>query len=1213
MAKDDSKLIADQAKEIASLKAKISQKEAKASRAMAEQVDWAKELLAQQNAYNDALDESRKAAERKKKIDEEIADYQQFLVDHGKEYSKEQKKILGARIKELKEEKSIEKSLMSQANTQAKISKLRQKAIPHQKALSDAQSKLNATNDKYGDSIKDSVSFLGDLRSKIEEIPIIGGILSKALGLEELEEEVANKLTDVFSKTLNPEATKQAEAAQEALDNYDAQIGALEGGGEASVELTAGMEGTAEATEGAAGASKGLLASLGPVLIVAAAAYAIFKLFQHALALDQEVTDLARGLGVSKAEAAETHHHLLNIAATTKVVGANAEALTKAYQELVAQSGISAINNRKMLESQVLLTKQYGMAGDEAAAFQMTAAGNNVTTEQLMGTVQGMTEEYNKLTGHALNHKQIAKDLAKVSKTISAAYKGDVKALTKAALQAKSMNMSMEQTATIAGKLLDVEGSIEAEMKANVLTGKSMNMNLARQLALQGDSAGAAAEALKQAGSYDDFLKMNIVQQKAVADAAGMTVDELVAAGQMQKINSALIGKEVKDMSELSEQDRQRLVASGDISAEKANELAIQEQQASVQERLAQTLDGIKATFISIIDGPLGSIMEAFGAIVGNAHIMKGIITAAAIAAIPFAISMASAAISAISAMSAMTLGVGAIAIAGGIAVAAASMASERGKAEKVDDAMIDSDGGLVVKGKKGTYQLNEGDSIVAGTELGKSSDGGGESGGGGASKGQLTAIKDLAKEVKGIDWTSLLELEFKFAMIGVAFEALPIDDIKAFGEISGTALTEAGSNLFEGLNNLTELNGKISWWKLWELEVSFDMIEDVFDEIDMEDLTAFASLANANLKDAGTNLGDGLMALIGWDENVDYGQLWSLEDSFDMIEDIFDELDIDDLKGFAELAGKDLGDIGYELQDMFNVLGQIDWDAALDALDEMEDGFDYLEDALDEMDYELLNLFADANWSGAATATTDMMSMLDALTNQDWSYVTEQMDIFEDAMDYLEDALDEIDFGLIEEFASFDMGSASENADSLINLVKQFSEIGSYASDLAAAAMAMSYLDWALWEIDYDALEEFADRIPSGLSETSQLVIDFAANMAELAQYKDQLEEAVDAADSLEDIIDELEGNDFGDFVEGFGRGLKDIATSIFGGGEDESSAASNPAAETNKLLTTLIQKIDQPVKINISGRVIDELESQQSMRRSYNTRIDGAYGANG
>ena len=94
MAKDDSKLIADQAKEIASLKARLSQKEAKASRAMAEQVDWAKELLAQQNAYNDALDESRKAAERKKKIDEEIAEYQQFLVDHGKEYSKEQKTFL---------------------------------------------------------------------------------------------------------------------------------------------------------------------------------------------------------------------------------------------------------------------------------------------------------------------------------------------------------------------------------------------------------------------------------------------------------------------------------------------------------------------------------------------------------------------------------------------------------------------------------------------------------------------------------------------------------------------------------------------------------------------------------------------------------------------------------------------------------------------------------------------------------------------------------------------------------------------------------------------------------------------------------------------------------------------------------------------------------------------------------------------------------------
>ena len=39
---------------------------------------------------------------------------------------------------------------------------------------------------------------------------------------------------------------------------------------------------------------------------------------------------------------------------------------------------------------------------------------------------------------------------------------------------------------------------------------------------------------------------------------------------------------------------------------------------------------------------------------------------------------------------------------------------------------MIDSKGGLVVKGEKGTYQLNENDSIIAGTDLQKNSSDGG-------------------------------------------------------------------------------------------------------------------------------------------------------------------------------------------------------------------------------------------------------------------------------------------------------------------------------------------------------------------------------------------------------------------------------------------------------------------------------------------------------
>jgi hypothetical protein len=65
--------------------------------------------------------------------------------------------------------------------------------------------------------------------------------------------------------------------------------------------------------------------------------------------------------------------------------------------------------------------------------------------------------------------------------------------------------------------------------------------------------------------------------------------------------------------------------------------------------------------------------------------------------------------------------------------------------------------------------------------------------------------------------------------------------------------------------------------------------------------------------------------------------------------------------------------------------------------------------------------------------------------------------------------------------------------------------------------------------------------------------------------------------------------------------------------GDTSNAGVASSGNSEVISLLKQLIAKIDQPIKINIGGRVIEELESQASMRRSYNTKIDGAYGVNG
>ena len=67
--------------------------------------------------------------------------------------------------------------------------------------------------------------------------------------------------------------------------------------------------------------------------------------------------------------------------------------------------------------------------------------------------------------------------------------------------------MEMSQLENIAGGLLDFESSIENELSAELLTGKDLNLERARGLALNNDMAGMAEEINNQIGSSADYTK----------------------------------------------------------------------------------------------------------------------------------------------------------------------------------------------------------------------------------------------------------------------------------------------------------------------------------------------------------------------------------------------------------------------------------------------------------------------------------------------------------------------------------------------------------------------------------------------------------------------------------------------------------------------------------------------------------------------------------
>jgi len=97
----------------------------------------------------------------------------------------------------------------------------------------------------------------------------------------------------------------------------------------------------------------------------------------------------------------------------------------------------------------------------------------------------------------------------------------------RAAVGAQKMGIEVSKIAQAAEGLLNFEDSINKQMEASVLLGREINLDSAREKALQGDLLGASQEMLKNVGGEAEFNKMNLLQKKALADTMGMSVADL--------------------------------------------------------------------------------------------------------------------------------------------------------------------------------------------------------------------------------------------------------------------------------------------------------------------------------------------------------------------------------------------------------------------------------------------------------------------------------------------------------------------------------------------------------------------------------------------------------------------------------------------------------------------------------------------------------------
>ena len=271
------------------------------------------------------------------------------------------------------------------------------------------------------------------------------------------------------------------------------------------------------------------LVTRNPIAALIASVVALFAIIRK---VRMEARDLGQNLNVSTKQARGLLIPLKAQELKFKAIGLDSEKIKTTLAAISDEFGSLENLTARNAANVSRLAQNTGVSGKEIVQFNkvmmdLTGASFDVATN-IAQTAADLAKSANVATGKVLS--DIASNAEKFAKFSMAGANG----LAEAAVEAAKIGGSLETILTAADKLLDFESSLTAQFKAQVLTGKQLNLEKARQLSLEGDIAGFTQEIQSVIGGLGDLQALNVVQRQAVADAIGISVRELqrIAAGE---------------------------------------------------------------------------------------------------------------------------------------------------------------------------------------------------------------------------------------------------------------------------------------------------------------------------------------------------------------------------------------------------------------------------------------------------------------------------------------------------------------------------------------------------------------------------------------------------------------------------------------------------------------------------------------------------------
>ena len=288
--------------------------------------------------------------------------------------------------------------------------------------------------------------------------------------------------------------------------------------------------------------------------------------------------------------------------------------LIKASTMLSKELGVNAnvIFDKDTVLEVAELTEFMGLGAKEAANLAKFAKLSGKELSTVTAEIESSFKSFVKTNKTGLNIKDVMEGVGNASAAVTISLGSQPAKIQEAVMEAGKLGLSLEQVDKIAGSLLDFESSISAEMEAELHTGKQLNLEKARQLALNNDLAGVAVEIGKNQAILSAFSSGNRIAQEATAKAMGMSREEMAKMIYQQQLRNGLTDEQA--------------AKAADISLEEAKRLDTQKQIQKSLEKMSQAAATILDFFAPILSNSvvLFGVVASIGVIM-TAKILTGL------------------------------------------------------------------------------------------------------------------------------------------------------------------------------------------------------------------------------------------------------------------------------------------------------------------------------------------------------------------------------------------------------------------------------------------------------------------------------------------------------------------------------------------------------------------------------------------------------------